>query len=273
MNKKPVFIISAFLIIVLAVYLIVKNSPFQHKKNSRGIASVKHLLELANSQGAENELLLSKATYQEILNNYPNYREAQEAQKRIEELNMKIIFSPTLITAASRYYEVKPGDSLVKIAKEFNTTIELITKINMLKSGVIRPYVKLKIWTAKFSVLVDKSQNILMLKSDGEIIKTYTVSTGKDNSTPVGTFKIKDKIVNPPWFKPGASEPIPPQSPENILGTRWMGFDLPTYGIHGTVQPQSLGQQVTNGCVRMRNEDVEELYSFLPAGTEVTIID
>jgi lipoprotein-anchoring transpeptidase ErfK/SrfK len=112
-----------------------------------------------------------------------------------------------------------------------------------------------------------------MLKSDGEIIKAYTISTGRNNSTPVGTFKIKDKIVNPTWFKPGAPEPIPAGNPENILGTRWLGFDLPSYGIHGTTEPETLGQQVTDGCVRMKNEEVEELFSLLPFDTEAVIID
>ena len=61
--------------------------------------------------------------------------------------------------------------------------------------------------------------------------------------------------------------------PENVLGTRWMGFDKEGYGIHGTVAPDKIGQQVTAGCIRMRNEEVEELYKILPRGAEVTIVD
>ena len=52
-----------------------------------------------------------------------------------------------------------------------------------------------------------------------------------------------------------------------------MGFDLAGYGIHGTVEPKELGKQVTQGCVRLGNADVEELYSIIPVGTEVTIIN
>jgi lipoprotein-anchoring transpeptidase ErfK/SrfK len=52
-----------------------------------------------------------------------------------------------------------------------------------------------------------------------------------------------------------------------------MGFNLAGYGIHGTVEPQNLGKQVTQGCVRMSNPQVEELYAIVPQGTEVTIID
>jgi lipoprotein-anchoring transpeptidase ErfK/SrfK len=118
---------------------------------------------------------------------------------------------------------------------------------------------------------VDKSQNTLILKTDEEVIKTYIVSTGLNNSTPTGNFKIVNKLQNPTWFKAGAV--VNPSSPENILGSRWLGFDLPGYGIHGTTEPQSLGKQVTQGCIRMANSDVEELYAIVAVATEVTIVD
>ena len=164
-----------------------------------------------------------------------------------------------------------PGDTLVKIAKNFGTTVELIMKSNAMQNTIIRPGEKLKISKAKYSILVDKSQNILILKADGEVFKTYTVATGANNSTPIGTYQVKEKVVNPTWYKAGAV--VPPDSPDNILGTRWMAITLEHYGIHGTTDETTLGQQVTAGCVRMRNKDVEELYSIIPVGSEVTIID
>jgi len=118
---------------------------------------------------------------------------------------------------------------------------------------------------------VDKSQNTLILKTGEEIIKTYIVSTGVNNSTPLGNFKIINKLVSPTWYKAGVV--VSAGSPGNILGSRWLGFDLAGYGIHGTTDPQSLGRQVTQGCVRMSNSDVEELYSIVPVETEVTIVD
>ena len=91
------------------------------------------------------------------------------------------------------------------------------------------------------------------------------------NSTPVGNFKIINKLPNPTWFKAGAV--VAPNSPDNILGSRWLGFDLPGYGIHGTTDPGNLGKQITQGCIRMSNSDIEELYAIVPLGTEVTILD
>ncbi|PIQ89158.1 MAG: hypothetical protein COV72_04535 [Candidatus Omnitrophica bacterium CG11_big_fil_rev_8_21_14_0_20_42_13] len=277
-------IIVFILIIFAAASFLVINKPKhrlrQEDSGSSGqeidpgaVQPANKLFDLAKRYEAENEFALSRETYQKILRLHPDYPQIQEAQKHLEDVNLKIIFSPTLITAESQYYEVKPGDTLSKIAKKFDTTVELIKKINMLKSDLIRPGMNLKIWKGKFSALVDKSLNILMLKSNEAIVKTYIVATGKNNSTPVGTFKIINKLVDPVWFKPQVGAMVPADSPENILGSRWMGFDAAGYGIHGTTEPEALGSQVTQGCVRMKNEDVEELFSFLPQGTEVTIID
>jgi len=129
----------------------------------------------------------------------------------------------------------------------------------------------LKVSTAHYSILVDKSQNLLTLKAGDEVFKAYPVSTGLDNCTPIGKFTIITKLIDPIWYKAGAA--VPPGSPQNILGSRWLGLSLQGYGIHGTTEPDSIGKQVTAGCIRMLNADVEELYAIVPPGTEVTIVD
>lgn len=178
----------------------------------------------------------------------------------------------------STLYEVRSGDNLTVIAKKHGVTVGLIRTANAMTSDRLDVGQKLRIPSYKFSVWVDKSDNTLVLKGDQDILKTYTVSTGTNNSTPVGTFKVTDKLENPTWYKAGlpgrqAGAVIPPGSADNQLGTRWLGISLKGYGIHGTIDPESLGKQVTAGCVRMKNEEVEELYSLIPPGTEVTITD
>lgn len=227
-----------------------------------------------SSQAADSfkngNLWEAKSIYQRLISEFPESVEVMNWQKRIEEINIKLLFSP-LLTPKSILYEIKPGDTLAKIAKEFKTTVELITKSNNLKGDKILPGRKIKVWIVPFSIVVDKSQNTLILKTDEEIIKTYVVSTGLNNSTPVGNFRIINKLTYPTWFKAGAV--VAPNSPDNILGSRWLGFDSPGYGIHGTTDPQNMGKQITQGCVRMPNSDVEELYTIVPIGTEVTILD
>lgn len=271
--KNRIFIISGIILVILAgliIFNIKRPRAYEEKKEANNEISVSELLAKAKNIEAKGSLLDIKNVYQELINNFPASNEVMDWQKKVEDINMKLLFS-SILTPKSTLYEIKPGDTLVKIAKEFKTTPELIAKSNNLAGDKIFSGKKIKIWSAPLSILIDKSQNILMLKSDEEIIKTYIVSTGTNNSTPVGTYKIVNKLANPTWFKTGAV--VPANSPENVLGTRWLGFDLSGYGIHGTVEPQNLGKQVTQGCVRMANQEVEELYMIVPQNTEVTIID
>lgn len=233
-------------------------------------SSVRSLSNQAHKLEAKGSLLEAKLLYQKLVNDSPESSEVTDWQKRTEDINIKLLFSPVL-TPKSIIYQIRPGDTLNKIAREHKTTAELIMKSNNINDALIIPGRKIKIWAVPFNILVNKSQNILLLKNNEEVIKTYIVSTGKNNCTPVGTFKIVNKLANPTWFKAGAV--VAAQSPENVLGTRWMGFDLPGYGIHGTVEPKELGKQVTQGCVRLCNADVEELYTIVPVGTEVTIME
>lgn len=197
-------------------------------------------------------------------------RPVQDVSMEEMKKNWEALFSKEM-TPESILYTVKSGDSLYVIALKNHTTVDLIKKTNKLESDTIYPGMKFKINTAPFSILISKSRNTLTLFLKDKPIKEYSVATGKKNSTPAGTFKITAKLVNPTWFKTGAI--LPPGSPENSLGTRWLGFDKPGYGIHGTTEPESIGKQVSDGCVRMLNEQVEELYGIVPVGIQVTIQD
>jgi len=261
--KKKILILVVAALLIAAVLFVLNLNKTRFSLPSNADAQ-------ARSLEGKNNLLEAKNAYQKLINDFPESKDVLNWQKKVDDLNIRLLFSPT-ITPKSTSYEIKPGDTLNKIAKQFKTTADLISKSNNISGSTIVPGRKIKVWNAPFSIFVDKSQNVLTLKSDDEIIKTYVVSTGKNNSTPVGTFKITTKLPNPTWFKAGAV--VPSGSPENVLGTRWMGFNLASYGIHGTTAPEFLGQQVTEGCVRMSNAEVEELYIIIPLGTEVTIVD
>lgn len=208
--------------------------------------------------------------YDRLLRDFPGAKDAGAVRSTIKELNLKIMQTPAM-TENSVEYEVQPGDTLYGIAKKFNTTVGLLKRVNALEGDMIRAGQKLKVVTSQFSIFIDKSRNILVLNKDGEPFKTYAVSTGKDNSTPVGEFKIEEKMVKPVWYKVGAV--VSSDSKEYELGERWMGISAEGYGIHGTADESTIGFQVTQGCIRMKNADVIELYDIVPSGTEVVIVD
>lgn len=271
--KNRIILIVGIILVLISGVIIMNLSrrfPARQGSNDNKMSSSTELTAQAKDLEAKGDITAARLAYKELINNCSSSNEVMDWQKKVDDFNIKLMFSPE-ITAKSTAYEIMPGDTLIKIAKKFNTTVDLIKKSNNLPGDKIFPGKKLKVWTGTLNILVDKSQNILMVKADEEIIKTYIVSTGANNSTPVGTFKIVNKLENPTWFKAGAV--VSADSKENVLGTRWMGFDLAGYGIHGTVEPENLGKQVTQGCVRMENSEVEELYIIVPIGAEVTITD
>jgi len=273
-NRRNLMIAAGILIIIFVFIGVTKNgkgTQGEAKTASGGQKfTAQELYNHAQTLLKNRDLMNAKAIYQKIYTEYPDYEQIEVVQKELEALNLQIIFS-NVPTPNSAIHEVVSGDTLGELAKTYGTTIELIKMSNNLNSNIIRIGQKLRIWTGKFNIFVDKSQNVLFLKQGEEILKVYTVSTGENSSTPIGEFKVTSKLVDPVWFNRGVV--VPPESPENVLGSRWLGFDIPGYGIHGTVDPETIGQPVTAGCVRMHNEEVEELYSIITLGTKVVITD
>jgi lipoprotein-anchoring transpeptidase ErfK/SrfK len=187
------------------------------------------------------------------------------------DINAQVLFSPA--PAPEKVdYTVAEGDSLGKISKKFGTTVELIKKSNGLARDLIRVGDRLRIYQGHFAVEVNKTANVLTVTDKGKFFKRYRVGTGQFSKTPVGEFKITSRIENPPWYHPDAKT-IPYGDPENILGTHWLGLNVPGYGIHGTWEPDTIGRQSSAGCIRLLNDDVAELFVMLPVDTPVTIHD
>ncbi len=187
------------------------------------------------------------------------------------EIDTQILFTPT--PAPEKVdYTIVAGDSLGKLAKKFSTTIDLIKKSNNLTRDVIRIGDRLRIYQGHFAVEISKSTNTLRLTDAGKLFKRYRVGTGQYAKTPVGEFQVTTRIESPPWWRSDGTT-IPFGDPENILGTHWLGLNVPGYGIHGTWETNSIGKQATAGCIRLLNNDVAELYAILPVGATVTIRD
>jgi L,D-transpeptidase-like protein/LysM domain-containing protein len=199
----------------------------------------------------------------------------------LEPLVRRLFFSSQVIPDLSFGYVVAKGDSLDRLVKTWkkdkgvNVTPGFVAKVNgMADPSRIQPGMTLKIPSAPLHLEVSKHAFRLVLFCGDVPILERRVGLGKGGKTPEGTFVIRDKQVHPVWFRPG--EAIPYGDPRNPLGTRWMGFEATEqhagYGIHGTTAPDSIGKEMSDGCVRMLNAEVEELFELVPAGTEVKIV-
>ena len=196
-----------------------------------------------------------------------------QMKARLDELVESIIFSrgpgPN-----SEMYMIQPGDSLAKIAAKYNCPVELMQKINkIMDANLIRVGDRLKVIKGDVKIVVRRRDFSLTATLDGKYFRHYSVGIGADDLTPTGEFVVKDKIHDPTWYDKGRA--IPPGDPENILGTRWLGFAatdaVSGLGIHGTTEPDTIGRKASAGCIRMHNKDVEELISLTPRGTPVRI--
>ena len=123
-------------------------------------------------------------------------------------------------------------------------------------------------------IIVNKQTNELAFFYGEEIKEIHSVATGKSEElTPEGEFTIVVKAKDPYYRK----SDIKGGDPKNPLGTRWIGFnaedtDGRTYGVHGTNNPDSIGNYVTQGCIRLSNENVENLFGKVPIGTKIWIV-
>jgi lipoprotein-anchoring transpeptidase ErfK/SrfK len=119
-------------------------------------------------------------------------------------------------------------------------------------------------------VVVSIPDRKLALVEDGRVVKVYAIAVGApDSPSPTGEFKIVHRLTDPTYYKPGV---VIPAGADNPLGTRWMGVNLKSFGIHGTNEPWSIGRSASHGCIRMRNRDAEELFDLVRVGDTVELV-
>jgi lipoprotein-anchoring transpeptidase ErfK/SrfK len=241
----------------------------EYPGSDRTVDAIEYIGGIFDERGNDRKALYY---YRIIVNKYPEQADSRGIKEKAEKINSQFLNDVKFSDSDTIEYIVQPGDSLFSIARKYNTTIYYIQDLNGLKNDLIMAGQKLRISTAEFSLYVDKYENIMVLYKNGEPFKTYSIATGKNNSTPEGVFKIVDKMIKPPWTRPDGKI-IQPGDPEYELGERWMPISEPGYGIHGTNNEDSIGKQATLGCVRMHNSDVIELYGIVPRGTRVEIVD
>lgn len=118
-------------------------------------------------------------------------------------------------------------------------------------------------------VLISLVDRKLAVIDNGIVIATFQVAVGaRVSPSPEGEFKIVSRVSNPTYYHRGT---VIPTGKDNPVGTRWIGLSLKGYGIHGTNAPRSIGRAASHGCIRLRNRDMERLFTMLQVGDAVQI--
>jgi hypothetical protein len=207
---------------------------------------------------------------------------------RLTDLNQTLVFSPVAAPGdpLADIHTIQSGDRLVKLVNAYDLKVDwrLIQRVNkMTDPGRLRIGQKLKIVRGPFHAVVHKSDYRLDLYSDMTdpdgnrlFIRSFSVGLGEFNSTPLGKWVVRQssKLVNPHWVNPRTGERFDANDPKNPIGEYWLGLTgidpstevLSGYGIHGTIEPESIGHDASMGCVRMLSEDIALVYEMLVEG-------
>ena len=256
--------------------------------HSRAREQMKAGLELAE----RNRLVEARQTLSAVLDaGLLGPGDAAFVRDVLTSLNQRLVFSPQIVAddAYARPYVVEPGDRLTAIVKRQGLKVDwrLIKRINrMAGERSLRVGQRLKLVDGPFHVVLDKSDYRLDLYlgsgPDRVYVRSFPVGLGEDDGTPVGRFRVRadSKVINPAWANPRTGEFFARDNPNNPIGERWIGLEgidestvhMHAYGIHGTIDPASIGRQVSMGCIRLLPDDVELLYEALTEQTSTVEI-
>ncbi|HLK47509.1 MAG TPA: L,D-transpeptidase [Bryobacteraceae bacterium] len=118
-------------------------------------------------------------------------------------------------------------------------------------------------------IVVSIPDRKLAVVESGRVVKVFPTAVGAEKTpSPTGTFTVAQRVTDPAWYSKGK---IVRPGRTNPVGTRWIGLSKKGYGIHGTNNPTSIGHNASHGCIRLRNQDVEELFTMVAVGDTVEL--
>lgn len=216
---------------------------------------------------------------------------ADRTRYELSRLNERLVFSPEIIAddPYSFEYVVGSGEVLSKIRNKLSLQVDwrFLQRINRISDPkLIRAGDRLKVVTGPFHAVVSKTDYRLDLYMgdgyDRVFVTSLPVGLGEFNSTPLGLFKVREgsKDINPAWRNPRTGERFDRDDPANPIGEHWLGLagieehnrDMAGYGIHGTIEPDSIGRQQSMGCIRMLPGDVAIVWEVLMSGASTVEI-
>ncbi len=211
---------------------------------------------------------------------------------KLGDIGKEVTFSKRVVPGDEMAYEYtfKSGEFLGPVVSREGLNVEwqLIARVNGVTPNRIRSGQTLKFLRGPFHAEITKADYRLDVYSDFRdsggnriYVGSYSVGLGEYDSTPAGSWIVETtKLENPAWTNPRTGERFDANDPKNPIGERWIplrGTDPNTeneqgIGIHGTIEPQSIGGQQSMGCVRLLESDVEWIYDLMTPRQSTVII-
>jgi LysM repeat protein len=208
-----------------------------------------------------------------IVENTLDEKLKQNTYTQLNLVNARLFFSSYTFDGIVKFHKVEHGDYLSGIAKRNKIYSERIARTNGLKRmNDIKVGQELRLIQGRANIVVSKSNFTLHLYVGGLFFKNYKIGLGKDEKTPVMQTTLSKSRAKKPTYTTPDGQLLENEDKNNPIGSRWLGFDIGRgLGIHGTREPHSIGKNMSNGCVRMLNAQVEELYDYAMVGDTVVI--
>lgn len=233
----------------------------------------------------ENDLLAARKLMNEALHAGLPADKARTARRTLIELAERTLFNRGAVRddPLAGFHVVQRGEALGKIAKEYAVSAELLAEINHLPDkNFIREGQRLKVVYGPFHATISRQRHEMHMYLQDTYVRTYRVALGANGSTPRGTWKVVNQQENPSWTDPRTGQRWHANDPENPIGDYWIGLEGIDgeavgqfgYGIHGTIEPETIGTNVSLGCVRLAPGDIDAVFKMLmPHVSIVTIQD
>ena len=233
---------------------------------------------LAAGELVEGRALLSRLLFSPDLK--LSASDATVIRNRLTEVNQQLVFSSEVFAndPIAERHVVQSGEYLASIGVKYKVPYQLLEIVNGMKAKNLQADRPIKVIRGPIHARVLKHQFLMDLYAFGTdglpvYINSFRVGLGQDDKTPVGAWALTkgEKVVNPDWRDDLTNEYYASNNPDNPIGEYWMaihGTDDATrtktgFGIHGTIEPESIGTQASRGCIRLADEDIELLFYML----------
>jgi LysM repeat protein len=214
---------------------------------------------------AADQILEAHQEMSEIYWKHPEHRHL--IQEQIDETAATIFTSPERQFAEPHFVDY--GETLGSIAKKYDVPWQYLARLNRVDPEDLQAGQQLKVVQGPFGAVVDLDEFCLTVHAHGWYVHSYPIGTGAHDGTPTGEFKVEEKLENPTWYNPDGGV-VDADDPENPLGEFWLGLG-DHIGIHGTIDPDSIGKAASRGCIHLNDGDIDEVFALLNAGSKVII--
>ncbi|WP_298267040.1 L,D-transpeptidase family protein [Geobacter sp.] len=198
---------------------------------------------------------------------------------------------PGEVVGRSLLREVRPGESLIEVARTYDLGFNEIAAANPGLDPFVPPtgtpvtipgehVVPAAVAPGRLVVNLSELRLYFVPVSGPPVVATFPVGTGSEGTeTPPGSYRVMEKRADPPWHVPLSIRrehprlpAVVPPGPDNPLGSHTLRLTDDGLMIHGTNRPWGVGRAVSHGCIRLYPEDIPVLFRLVPVGTPVAIV-